>query len=321
MPLFKKEVFFYIFFAVFVIESVFFIYFFKIDFYRYFLAAINPDFLWEMTNEDREELGLGSLEKNSLLEKAAFLKAQHMAANSYFAHTSPDGVNPWYWFREAGYDFSHAGENLAVNFSDSAKLHQAWLNSPGHRANIMNNNFTHIGIATAKGQYKGREAVFVVQLFGKLREEKVVLAEPEKPKEIELPLPAENIPSEVNAEFLGENLSLEEKEDYESFVAVVQDQDDEISPVISSSLTEREEMKYTPFLGKIALLFNGVLAYWLLFLAAVVITALALKAILGQKIKLREALVNGTLIPLMVLLSLFVNSLLARIINVELLFL
>ena len=90
-----------------------------------------------------------------------------MARYSYFAHSSPTGITPWYWFTKSGYRFIYAGENLAINFSDSGAVNQAWMNSPGHRSNILNINFTEIGIATAEGMYQGQPTTYVVQMFGK----------------------------------------------------------------------------------------------------------------------------------------------------------
>ncbi len=89
-----------------------------------------------------------------------------MAENEYFAHTSPEGVTPWYWFEKVGYDYNFAGENLAVNFTEAERVDQAWMDSPSHRRNIINERFEDIGIATAEGRYRGRRAYFVVQLFG-----------------------------------------------------------------------------------------------------------------------------------------------------------
>ncbi len=129
-------------------------------------AAILPRVLVDFTNESREENGLAPLKINSLLEKAALLKAEDMAKNGYFSHTSPDGLTPWHWFGEAGYLFSAAGENLAVDFVDSGAVNKAWLNSPRHRANILGYKFTEIGIAAARGNYQGKETLFVVQMFG-----------------------------------------------------------------------------------------------------------------------------------------------------------
>lgn len=130
-------------------------------------ALVLPKVLVDYVNQDRIPLNLKTLAINPILQKAAQMKANDMASRGYFAHKSPDGLSPWYWFEKAGYDFSYAGENLAVNFIDSVDVNQAWMTSPSHRENIINGNFTEIGIATAEGTYKGRSTVFVVQLFGR----------------------------------------------------------------------------------------------------------------------------------------------------------
>jgi hypothetical protein len=130
------------------------------------LAAVISSVLIDLTNGDRTEHEARSLTVNPLLTAAAQAKANDMAAKSYFAHVSPDGRNSWSWFRDVGYTFSYAGENLAVDFSDSEDVERAWMNSPTHRANILDANFTEIGIATAQGRYQGRSTTFVVQMFG-----------------------------------------------------------------------------------------------------------------------------------------------------------
>ena len=134
--------------------------------YSKFIASIIPTVLVDLANNDRGREFLGPLSLNPLLMEAARLKAEDMAKNEYFAHVSPEGKTPWYWFSKAGYTFTHAGENLAINFTDSKEVEQAWLASKTHRQNILNNNFTEIGIAAARGLYEGRETIFVVQLFG-----------------------------------------------------------------------------------------------------------------------------------------------------------
>jgi hypothetical protein len=104
---------------------------------------------------------------NQTLVEAARMKAEDMATKGYFAHTSPDGVTPWYWLDTAGYAYSYAGENLAINFVNSEDVVDAWMNSTGHRANILNKYFSEIGVGVAKGTYEGEEAIFVVQLLGR----------------------------------------------------------------------------------------------------------------------------------------------------------
>jgi uncharacterized protein YkwD len=130
------------------------------------LSAIYASVLVNLTNQNRAVANVSQLIVNPILEKAAQMKADDMAAKGYFAHNTPDGKTPWYWFNLAGYKYTYAGENLAVNFQESADVETAWMNSHGHFLNIMNPKFTEIGIATSTGIYKGRQAVFVVQLFG-----------------------------------------------------------------------------------------------------------------------------------------------------------
>lgn len=130
------------------------------------MASVISSVLVDLTNKDRKSEEVQTLTINPVLTAAAQAKANDMAEKSYFAHTSPEGIEPWFWMREAGYTFSYAGENLAVNFSDSEDVVQAWMDSPAHRANILNGKFTEIGIATAVGEYKGKETTFVVQMFG-----------------------------------------------------------------------------------------------------------------------------------------------------------
>jgi uncharacterized protein YkwD len=128
-------------------------------------AAVVASSLVDLANADRTDLGLPPLTVSPELQQAAQLKANDMAQNDYFAHTSPSGKDPWYWFQQAGYNFTYAGENLAVYFSDSNDVNTAWMNSPEHRANLLNPNYTQIGIATSQGMYQGVETTFVVQEF------------------------------------------------------------------------------------------------------------------------------------------------------------
>jgi hypothetical protein len=130
-------------------------------------AAVLPAVLIDLTNEARLVSGQRILARSSLLDQAAQLKANDMATNNYFAHVSPSGLSPWYWFSRVNYVFSYAGENLAVDFSESVDVKNAWLLSPTHKANILSSNFTEIGIAVAEGYRHGKPTVYVVQMFGK----------------------------------------------------------------------------------------------------------------------------------------------------------
>ncbi len=131
-----------------------------------FLASVLPGVLTNLTNDERAQNDAPPLVESALLDQAAQLKANDMATLGYFAHTSPEGKTPWYWFDQVGYHFTEAGENLAVNFFESEDVANAWMNSPTHRANIVKKDYKEIGIGVASGMYQGRHTVFVAQLFG-----------------------------------------------------------------------------------------------------------------------------------------------------------
>lgn len=141
---------------------------------QWLVSTVLPSVVVELTNDERSDLDEAPLRRSLVLDAAAKMKAEHMAKNQYFAHYAPDGTSPWYWFNQAGYTYAHAGENLAIHFTDSSEVVEAWMNSPTHRANIVSGKYTEIGVGTAKGTYEGYETVYVVQLFGAPAEAPVV---------------------------------------------------------------------------------------------------------------------------------------------------
>ena len=145
------------------------------------VAAVVAAVLVELANADRGAEGVGTLAVSPTLTEAAQMKADDMAARGYFAHDTPDGKSPWYWFEEAGYEFRHAGENLAVYFSDSVEVQRAWMNSPLHRANVLGDQFEEIGIALAQGEYQGHDTTYVVQMFGTPAEASTAVVESSAP--------------------------------------------------------------------------------------------------------------------------------------------
>ena len=148
-----------------------------------FLSSVLPSVLVDLTNEDRQDEGLQTLAKNEKLAKAAQMKANHMVENGYFAHDSPDGIQPWHWINQAGYSYETAGENLAVDFSDSADVVEAWMDSKLHRENILETEFTEIGIATARGVYEGEETVYVVQMLANPSETELASRRSDNPED------------------------------------------------------------------------------------------------------------------------------------------
>ncbi len=133
---------------------------------RRFMAAVLPSVVVNYANNDRHKASEFSLKENPLLVKAAELKAKDMATRGYFSHEGPNGETPWTWLDKVGYAYVYAGENLAVNFFDSADVHRAWMNSPAHRENLLDKKFTEIGVGMAPGKFEGRDSIYVVEFFG-----------------------------------------------------------------------------------------------------------------------------------------------------------
>lgn len=120
------------------------------------------------TNLQRRENGsLSLLKENAKLDQAASAKANDMFLNQYFEHVSLSGVGPGELVQGYNYNYIVVGENLILgNFSSEKEVVQDWMNSPGHRENILNNRFTEIGVAVIKGTYKGETVWIGVQEFG-----------------------------------------------------------------------------------------------------------------------------------------------------------
>jgi uncharacterized protein YkwD len=130
------------------------------------VSTVLPAVVIDLTNDERVDNAAPELRRNSVLDTAAAAKAQHMADNEYFAHFAPDGTTPWKFFSDEGYVYAHAGENLAIHFTDSSEVVDAWMLSPAHRKNIVDPKFREIGVGTARGTFDGYDTVYVVQLFG-----------------------------------------------------------------------------------------------------------------------------------------------------------
>ena len=120
------------------------------------------------TNLQRQKNGdMPALKENTFLDQAAAAKASDMFDRQYFEHKSPTGVDPGKLVNNYGYDYILAGENLILgNFASEKEVVQNWMDSPGHRENILNNRYTEIGVAIIKGTYKGESVWIGVQEFG-----------------------------------------------------------------------------------------------------------------------------------------------------------
>jgi len=120
------------------------------------------------TNEQRTNNGLTPLTENSILDTSAKLKVEDMFKNQYFEHISPLGIGIGELAQQVNYEYIVIGENLAMgNFENSQKLVEAWMASPGHRENILNNKYQEIGIAVMESTYQGKKVWMAVQHFAK----------------------------------------------------------------------------------------------------------------------------------------------------------
>jgi len=131
-----------------------------------FASQISPERIVELTNQERAKTGAGPLKLNSLLNESAQRKAGDMFAFDYWAHNSPSGRDPWSFFKEVGYKYLFAGENLAKDFSSPEAVVSAWMASPTHRDNLLNPKYQEIGISVVDGTIGGSQTTLVVEHFG-----------------------------------------------------------------------------------------------------------------------------------------------------------
>ena len=136
-------------------------------------AYLTPDILNEqskkviaLTNEIRKNAGVNVLKENILLDNAALNKAQDMLIGQYFAHISPAHKDLNYFLKQVGYNYATAGENLAIGFSSADEVVNAWTKSKTHYANMIDPDFSEIGVGMVSGKYKDFDTTFVGEYFG-----------------------------------------------------------------------------------------------------------------------------------------------------------
>ena len=120
--------------------------------------------VFDLINKQRAQNGLSPLKENNELQRVARIKAQDMVNNNYFSHTSPTYGSPFDMMKSFKISYNTAGENIAGNSSNSDAV-TAWMNSPGHRANILNGSFNQTGIGVVKGSKYGK--IYVQMFIGK----------------------------------------------------------------------------------------------------------------------------------------------------------
>ncbi|MBI1833215.1 MAG: hypothetical protein HYR90_00090 [Candidatus Andersenbacteria bacterium] len=129
-------------------------------------TTLTADGVFTFTNQHRTADGKQALTRNTTLDMAAENKLEDMFARQYFEHQSPTGEGPAEVVEGVGYLYIRVGENLALgNFESDQALVQAWMDSPGHRANMLSAGFTEIGIAVGQGMFEGDHTWLAVQTF------------------------------------------------------------------------------------------------------------------------------------------------------------
>lgn len=119
-----------------------------------------------LTNAIRQSSGLEPLHPNPQLTQAATNKAQAMILAKSWSHNTPDATS-WQFLEAVGYNYQFAGENLARNFKTAPDVIQAWLESPSHKNNLLNTQYSEIGVAVATDSADSETSVLVVQYLGR----------------------------------------------------------------------------------------------------------------------------------------------------------
>ncbi|CAM3325178.1 CAP domain-containing protein [Paenibacillus lupini] len=126
------------------------------------------DEVFALVNEERIQAGLLPLSRLEILFEVAEIKALDMRDNNYFDHVSPTYGTPGQMLTQYGVEWTAYGENIAAGQRTPAAVMEAWMNSPGHRANILSPKFTHLGVGYAPGTADSRYRSYWVQEFVRL---------------------------------------------------------------------------------------------------------------------------------------------------------
>ena len=115
-----------------------------------------------LVNVERQKVGVAPLSLDSSLSNVATVKSQDMIDKNYFDHNSPTYGSPFDMMKQFGISYKAAGENIAYGQQSPAEVMNSWMNSPGHRKNILSSDFTHLGVGIAK---KSNGTIYWTQMF------------------------------------------------------------------------------------------------------------------------------------------------------------
>src|SRR3989339_386981 len=133
-------------------------------------APITEANIRSLVNAERTLRGIVGLYSDDRLKRAAFDKSKDMIDKDYFEHYA-FGLAPWDFIAKENYNYLYAGENLAMDFDTAEGMVSAWMDSPAHRANILNEDYADIGVDVVKGEFTDgsgtHETVMVTEMFGR----------------------------------------------------------------------------------------------------------------------------------------------------------
>lgn len=164
-------------------------------------SVLDTNQIVNLTNVARKDtdINLIYLKENKTLNNIAMIRVKDMFDKQYFEHNSPSGDNASKEATKNGYSYITIGENIALgNFDGNQGLITSWMNSPGHRANILNKNYTEIGVYAMPGLYKGQKVWIAAQIFGKPGDDCKEPNQNTKDKIAKYKVSADNILNDIN---------------------------------------------------------------------------------------------------------------------------
>lgn len=238
------------------------------------------------TNTERAKNGLGTLALNASLSKAAQAKAQDMVNRDYWSHNTPDGQEPWVFINNTGYKYLAAGENLAYGFTTHGQTIVGWMNSAGHRANILNGEYREVGfgiVNSANYQNNGEQTI-VVAMYAKPAP---VVASNPAPNPTPAPAPAPSPTPETSKPDEKSDEDIDPIEDTQPIaVATPSERSQEEGIAVSATVPGPEKV------ARVQIATSGT-APWSLFAASSLAVILAVFFITRHSIAWHRAVVRG----------------------------